>query len=113
MGLKLVTGSDSSWGNYMLGNTPYEAECLAIAGYSPMQALLSVTRDSAVSIGMGDRVGTLEPGKEADLIVVDGNPAEDISDLWNVTEVFFGGQKVDRGSEQSLAGIRQQPPDVS
>ena len=109
MGLKLITGSDSSWGDYMLGNTPYETECLAMAGYSPMKALLSVTRDSAVSIGVGDRVGTIEPGKEADMIVVDGNPAEDINALWNVVDVFFGGNKVDRGSEESRAGIRQQP----
>ena len=113
MGLKVITGSDSSWGNYQLGNTPYEAECLVMAGYSPMQALLSVTRDSAASIGMGDRVGTLEPGKEADVIVVDGNPAEDINALWNVADVFFAGQRVDRGSVQSRSGIRQQPPLVS
>ena len=110
MGLKVITGSDSSWGNYQLGNTPYEAECLVMAGYSPMQALLSVTRDSAASIGMDDRVGTLEPGKEADVIVVDGNPAEDIDALWNVVDVFFGGRRVDRGSVQSRAGIRQPPP---
>ena len=109
MGLKLITGSDSSWGDYALGNTPYEAECLVMAGYSPMQALLSVTRDSAESIGMADRVGTLEPGKEADMIVVDGNPGEDVNALWNVVDVFFGGSKVDRGSEESRAGIRQQP----
>ncbi len=110
MGLKVVTGSDSSWGSYPLGNTPYETECLAMAGYSPMRALLSVTRDSAVSIGMGDRVGTLEPGKEADVIVVNGNPAEDVGALWNVVDVFLGGRRVDRGSEESRAGIRQQPP---
>ena len=110
MGLKVITGSDSSWGSYKLGNTPHEAECLVMAGYSPMQALLSVTRDSASSIGMADRVGTLEPGKEADVIVVDGNPAEDINALWNVVDVFFRGQRVDRGSVQSRAGIRQPPP---
>lgn len=81
-----------------------------MAGYSPMQALQSVTRNSAASIGVDDRVGTLEPGKEADLIVVDGNPAKDVDALWNVAEVFFAGKKVDRGSDQSVAGIRQRPP---
>ena len=110
MGLKVITGSDSSWSDYPLGNTPYETECLAMAGYSPMQALQSVTRNSAASIGVDDRVGTLEPGKEADLIVVDGNPAKDVDALWNVAEVFFAGKKVDRGSDQSVAGIRQRPP---
>ena len=44
------------------------------------------------------------------MIVVDGNPAEDVNALWNVADVFFGGQRVDRGSVQSRAGIRQQPP---
>ena len=58
---------------------------------------------------MDDQVGTLEPGKLADVLVVDGNPAEDINDLWNVREVFFGGRKLERGSDESLLAVRQQP----
>ena len=98
MGLKVVTGSDSSWSDYRLGNTAYEAECLVMAGVSHMQGVVSVTSLAAASLGIGDTVGTLEPGKEADVIVVDGNPGEKISDLWNVADVFLAGRRIDRGS---------------
>ena len=113
MGLKVITGSDSSWGDYQLGNTVYETECLAMAGYSPTQAILSVTGEAAKSLGIDHVTGTLEPGKEADIIVVDGNPAEYINDLWNVEQVFLAGQRMDRGSPESLAAVRQVPPSGS
>ena len=110
MGLKVITGSDSSWSDYQLGNTVYEIECLVMAGYSPMQAIVSVTGNAARALGVDGRVGTLEPDKEADIIVVDGNPAENINDLWNVSEVFLAGRRIDRGSQTSLDAVRQQPP---
>jgi len=110
MGLKVVTGSDSSWGDYQLGNTVYEAECLTMAGYSPMQAVLSVTSRSAVSLGVDSVTGTLEPGKEADIVALDGNPAKNINALWNVADVFLAGRRIDRGSAESIAALRQLPP---
>ncbi len=109
MGLKVITGSDSSWGNYKLGNTVYETELLVHAGYTPLQGVLSVTSWAAAALNMEDRVGTLEPGKEADVLVVRGNPAQDINDLWNVEDVFFAGRKLERGSEESRAAVRQTP----
>ena len=110
MGLKVITGSDASWGDYKMGNTVYETECLVMAGFTPMQGILSVTSEAAKSLGIDDIVGTLEPGKEADIIVVEGNPAENLNDLWNVAEVFLAGQHIDRGSTESLAAMRQPPP---
>ena len=107
MGLKVITGSDSSWSSYRLGNTVYETELLVHAGYTPMQGILSVTSRAAAALDMADKVGTLEPGKEADVLVVRGNPARDIDDLWNVAEVFFAGRKLERGSDESLAAVRQ------
>ncbi|MCH7787731.1 MAG: amidohydrolase family protein, partial [Chloroflexi bacterium] len=110
MGLKVITGSDSSWGDYQLGNTLFETECLIQAGYSAMQGLLSVTSEAARALDIDEIVGTLEPGKEADVIVVDGNPAEDIGALWNVIEVFLAGQRIERGSPESIDAFRQQRP---
>ena len=110
MGVKMITGSDSSWGDYQLGNTPYETECLVMAGLSPMRGVVSVTGEAAASLGIDDVTGTLEPGKSADLIVVDGKPAERIQDLWNVAEVFLAGRRIERGSAESLASLRQHPP---
>ena len=87
-----------------------ETECLVDAGYTAMKGVLSVTSDAAKALDVDDNVGTLEPGKAADIIVIDGNPAEDINDLWKVDEVFFGGEIVQRGSEQSLAELPQLRP---
>ena len=109
MGLKVITGSDSSWGDYQLGNTVYETELLVEAGYTPMQGVHSVTSDAAKALGLDDLVGTLEAGKEADIIIVDGDPSQDINVLWNVDEVFFAGEVVDRGSFDSKTTVRQPP----
>ena len=109
MGVKIITGSDSSWGDYRLGNTVYEAELLVQAGYTDMQGVMSVTSWAAKAIGVDNIVGTLEPGKQADIVVINGDPSQDSNDLWNVEDVYFKGTKIERGSETSLASIRQQP----
>ena len=109
MGLKVITGSDSAWSSYQLGNTVYETELLVEAGYTPMQGVLSVTSWAAEALGVSDEVGTLEVGKAADILVVRGNPAQEINDLWNVADVFSAGRKVERGSDESLSAVRQAP----
>ncbi|HJO83620.1 MAG TPA: amidohydrolase family protein [SAR202 cluster bacterium] len=109
MGLKVITGSDSSWGDYQLGNTVYETELLVEAGYTPMQGVLSVTSEAAKALGIDSGVGTLEPGKEADIITVDGDPSTDVNALWNVRDVFKAGDRIERGSDESVGRVRQQP----
>jgi len=110
MGLKLITGSDSSWGDYMLGNTMYETECLTMAGLSNMQGLQSVTGEAAKALGVDDEVGTLEPGKQADVIAMPGNPDENLNALWDVTDVMMAGKIIDRGSTGPIAATRQHVP---
>ena len=109
MGVKVITGSDSSWSSYQLGNTVYETELLVHAGYTPMQGVLSVTSWAADALGVSDTVGALEPGKAADILVVQGNPAADINALWNVEDVYLAGSKIERGSDDSIAAVRQPP----
>jgi imidazolonepropionase-like amidohydrolase len=60
-------------------------------GQSPMDAIVSATRTAAEIIGWSDRVGTIEPGKFADLIAVGGDPLRDITELERVTWVMKGG----------------------
>ena len=91
LGARMVSGSDSGWSNYAMGLFQREVEEMADIGLSNMDAILSGTRESAKSIGMDHLVGTLEPNKEADVLVVDGNPLQDIGALAKVKAVFKAG----------------------
>jgi imidazolonepropionase-like amidohydrolase len=97
-GVRLACGSDSAWGNYKMGGFQYEIEAHVEAGMSNMEAIVSATSDSAESCHVDDAVGTLEPGKQADILVVDGDPSQDIAALWNVADVFLNGELVDRSN---------------
>lgn len=61
-------------------------------GQDPMDAIVSATSLAAESLGLGDRIGTLAPGMEADLIAVDGDPLRDITALRRVVFVMKGGK---------------------
>ena len=63
---------------------------------SAAEAIRSATIESARSCNVDNIVGTLEPGKQADLLVVKGNPVENINDIFNVVDVFQAGDLVDR-----------------
>jgi len=64
-------------------------------GISPMDAILANTRNGADCCGILDRVGTLEPGKYADMISVKGNPLEDITNIQRTGMVMLGGRVYD------------------
>jgi imidazolonepropionase-like amidohydrolase len=67
------------------------------AGISALEVLTWATKNGAELLGMGDELGTIEPGKLADLLVVDGNPVKDITvleDRGNLDVVMKGGQFV-------------------
>ena len=97
-GVAMSAGSDTAWGFYQMGDFQTEIEAHAMAGMSNMDAIVSATRDAAASCWVQDSVGTLEPGKQADVLVVEGNPAQDINDLRNVADVFLAGNRVDRSA---------------
>ena len=63
-------------------------------GQKPMDAITSATSLAAESLGIGDRVGTIANGYEADLIAVDGNPLHDITALSRISFVMKGGKVV-------------------
>jgi imidazolonepropionase-like amidohydrolase len=56
-----------------------------------MQLLVAATRSGAIMANVGQEAGTLEPGKVADIIIIDGDPLADIRVLSNVTAVIQGG----------------------
>ena len=94
MGVNLVGGSDAGWGLYQFGDFQGELLSMKEAGLSPMQAILAGTRNTAAALGVLDSVGTIEAGKEADLLLVEGNPVEDLTALRRVVAVFHGGRRV-------------------
>ncbi|MEE9262121.1 MAG: amidohydrolase family protein, partial [Dehalococcoidia bacterium] len=94
LGVKLIAGSDCGWGNYPFGQLAYELECMVMVGLSPTQAINAATCDAAMALGIHDSVGTLEPGKQADLLLVGGDPSVNILDLMNVVAVFKAGVRV-------------------
>lgn len=72
----------------------YEMEFLRSAGMTPMQLLVAATRNGAVLSNLADDLGTIELGKIADLIVVNGDPLEDIAALKDVAAVILEGRLV-------------------
>ena len=65
------------------------------AGLSPFQALQAVSLHAAESLGAAEDLGTIEPGKLADLVIVDGNPLEEIRDARRVRTVIQNGTVYD------------------
>jgi len=110
MGLKVITGSDSSWGDYELGNTFHETELLVESGYSNYEGLKSVTINAAMALGLGDTAGSIAKGKSADFAILKNNPLDDIKNLSTVKDVFLMGQHIKRGSDESNKTYSQVKP---
>jgi imidazolonepropionase-like amidohydrolase len=81
-----------------MGGFQHEITAHVETGMSTMDAIVASTGESAQSCWIDDTVGTLEVGKQADVLIIDGNPLEDINTLWNVADVFQAGDHVDRGN---------------
>ena len=91
-GVKIAFGTDA--GVYPHGWNAKQFAYMVRYGLSPMQAIQSATVNAADLIGWADRVGSLEPGKFADLIAVQGDPTTDVTVLEHVQFVMKGGQVV-------------------
>jgi hypothetical protein len=74
-----------------------EMETLAEAGIPPMHVIQGATKWTADAMRVGDRIGTVEPGKIADIIVVDADPLADIANLRKISAVVFDGKPVELG----------------
>ncbi len=95
-GIKIATGSDAMdvQGH---GRNALELELLVELGMTPMEAIVSATRTAAEVCQVEEQVGTLEPTKQADLLVVNGNPLQDITllqDRNRLNMVFKNGQQI-------------------
>lgn len=93
LGGVVALGSDWIISNGTEAGMPLgEMELLLAAGLAPMEVIEAGTRHSATICGHGDELGTLEPGKLADVIVVEGNPLEDLQAMSQVILVIRNGE---------------------
>src|SRR3954471_16801665 len=87
-----------------------EIELLVEEGFTPIEAIHIATSNGAQYLGELDRIGTIAPGKQADLVVIKGDPSKKIDDVENVETVFKDGVGYDSAklieSVRGLVGIR-------
>ncbi len=95
-GVRMTAGSDSPWGWYAPGEFVHEIDMLAQAGLSYGDAIGAATTGAAESIGVGAVAGRLAPGRQADVLVVRGDPTREITALWQVLDVWQAGRRVER-----------------
>jgi imidazolonepropionase-like amidohydrolase len=94
-GVKVVAGTDA--GGHGHPNNALELALLVAAGMTPMQALLAGTSRAAECLGLEAEIGTIEKGKRADLVLVEGDPLRDITllqDKRRIKRVIKGGVTV-------------------
>jgi imidazolonepropionase-like amidohydrolase len=94
-GVKIGFGSDSGATVLRIAGFAehHELALMVKAGLTPLQALTIATKNAAALLQLDDR-GTIEPGKRADLLIVDGDPASDIRAVDAVAEVWQRGKRV-------------------
>ncbi len=104
-GVKCGIGTDLilHWYRYMPGPYIRELKNFVEAGWSVPEALVAATKTNAEILDMDDRLGTLQPGKLADVLVVDGKPDENLDDLAKVNIVIRDGFRVVEGGRLAVA----------
>src|SRR6266513_5910817 len=107
-GLKVVFGTDALAGAH--GRNAEELiDRVRDAGVDPMSALVSANSLAAEAMRMGERIGSMAPGYEADIIALDGDPLKDITAVRRVTFVMRGGivyKNLARGAIPTHAGVQ-------
>jgi imidazolonepropionase-like amidohydrolase len=92
-GIPIAVGSDG--GNVGTQHGPgfqRELRLLAAAGLTPMDVILAATRDGARALGREADLGTLQPGRLADLLVLDADPLADVGNLDRISQVMVRGR---------------------
>ena len=92
LGVKVVAGSDTGYGPNSIARVSREIGMLVEAGMTPLQALQAATVTNAEMLNRDTRVGVVAPGFEADVVVVDANPLENIRTLLDPLVVISNGR---------------------
>lgn len=102
-GVPIVAGTDQTVPGFSLDR---EIELYVQAGFTPMEAIQAATLVPARAMGMEKDSGTIEPGKRADVILVEGNPLANISDIRKVSAVFAAGKMYQPAALWSSVGFK-------
>ena len=99
VGMPIGCGTDDIYASLWPGESTHrEMELLVMAGIPPIDAIKMCTSNSAKILRRDEEFGSLQAGLSADILIVEGNPAKNISDTRNVRYVFLRGKQVDRES---------------
>ncbi len=102
-GVEFMTGTDVGNEYIYPGFSLHdELELLVKAGLSPMEALQTATRNPAEFLGVLDRLGTVEKGKLADLVLLDANPLEDVGNTRKIAAVVVNGRLITKSELQQM-----------
>lgn len=101
-GVTIVAGTDQGFPGFSVAR---ELELYVQAGLTPADAIQTATIVPARVMKIDNKTGSIEEGKQADLIIVDGDPLKNIRDIRNVTTVIKAGQVYDPGKLHTLVGF--------
>ena len=104
-GVRIAAGTDCGAPGHPHGTLPEELMLMVESGASPIQALRFGTSAAADLLGLGDEVGSLEPGKRADLLAVGGDPTSEILALRGVRMVLRDGSGVEGRYSRDQLGV--------
>lgn len=86
-GVKIAMGTDAATPFNKHGDNAFELELMVKNGMTEMEAIIASTRTAAENLGISDKTGTIEEGKLADIIIINGNPLQDICLLQNKEKI--------------------------
>ena len=107
-GVPIVAGTDGFGGLELVR----ELELYVNAGFTPEEALASATIVPAQLVGAGDKTGSIAVGKNADLVLVEGNPSKHIGDLRQTRVVMMDGKMMDADALRTASGFFGRPKSV-
>ena len=95
-GVQILSGSDiPNFGLVPGASLHNELELLAEAGIKPLEVIEIATNNGATALGIDDRVGTIQPGKQADMVILSASPIENISNTKEIEAVLVDGRFAD------------------
>ncbi len=105
-GILFLAGTDTPPGVYVFPGFSLHEELqrFVAAGFTPMEALQTATLNPAKFLGMEDRLGTIEKGKLADMVLLDANPLDDIRNTQKIAAVVVNGRYMSRAELDKMLG---------